>query len=110
MIDSQKIEQLIDEATVDCFGPYEEVWGFQVALEDNLLFPFKAKVVGERVEVIGVDVKNDHLVAVCKWKDKKYTVDILDLEYDPKQVDGSEWIAAYNQWYKDNESFLKRKT
>lgn len=110
MINRKKLEQLIDEATVDCFGPYEEVWGFQVALEDNLLFPFKAKVVDEDVEVVGVDVKNDHLVAVCKRKDKKYVINILDLKYDPKQVDGGEWIAAYREWFEDNENFLERRT
>lgn len=110
MIDRKKLEQLIDEATVDCFGPYEEVWGFQVTLENELIFPFKANVCDKEVEVIGVDVKDDLLLAICKQGYKKYGVSILKLKFDSNKVDGGKWIAAYRQWYKDNESFLKRKT
>lgn len=33
MLNDKNLEFLIDEATVDCFGPYEEVWGFQATDE-----------------------------------------------------------------------------
>lgn len=110
MIDVKKLDQLINEATVDCFGPYEEVWRFQATMENEMIFPFEAKLSGKKVKVVGVDVKNDILVAFLRTKWEKYTVDILRLKFDTKKVDGSKWIAAYRQWYKDNESFLKRKT
>ena len=105
----KSLESLIDEATVDCFSPYEEVWGFQATMDNELIFPFKASINKKQVEVLGVDVKNDKLVVMYKKDDKKYTTDILKLDYDPKQVDGSEWIDAYRQWFKDNEWFFKRR-
>ncbi|MCL5784631.1 MAG: calcium-binding protein [Patescibacteria group bacterium] len=109
MINNKNLESLIDEATVDCFGPYEEVWGFQATMDNELIFPFNANISGKQVEVLEVDVKNDKLVAIYKRGNKKYTADILKLVYDPKQVDGSEWIEAYRQWFKDNECFFKRQ-
>ena len=109
MKNEKNVESLIDEATVDCFGPYEEAWGFQCTLDQNLIFPFEASINKKRVQVVGLDVKNDKLAAIYKRGNKKYTTDILKLGYDPKHVDGSEWIDAYSLWFKDNEWFFKRR-
>lgn len=98
MLKPEKIKQLIEEATLDCYGEYECIIGFQCTIDDNLKFPFKAKVVGEEVEVVGVDLKNETVVAVCKRNNKNYTVDILSIEYKPKDIDGWEWIEAYRAW------------
>ncbi len=46
---------MIAEATVDCYGEYEEFAGMLATLEDRLEFPFAARVLGERVEVIELD-------------------------------------------------------
>lgn len=106
MMQTQSLDRLIEEATVECFGPFEEMWGFQVTLENELLFPFTAKVNAKTIEVVGVDVKNV-LVAVCKNGNKTYKVDMLKLHFDPKVVDGSEWIDAYRKWFKENASFFR---
>jgi len=42
-------EAMIDEATVDCYGEYEEFAGVLATLEDRLEFPFQAKVLGKRL-------------------------------------------------------------
>lgn len=97
---SKKLDDLIEEATVDCYDDSECLGGFEVMLADNLKFPLKAKVVGEEVEVIGVELKGNGLRAVCKRKGEKYEVDVLSLKYDPKQVIKSEWIEAYREWAK----------
>lgn len=109
MKSDRSLESLIDEATVDCFGPYEEVWGFQATMDNELIFPFEASVNKKQVHVTGVDVKNDKLVAIYKRGNKNYAADFLKLVYYPKQVDGSKWINAYRQWFKDNEWFFKRR-
>lgn len=82
----------------DCDSPLDCIWGFQCALDENLAFPFKAKVVGEEIDIVGVDVKNDILIAICQRKNKKYSVDILNVEFDPRSVKGSEWIEAFKVW------------
>lgn len=93
------LQQLIEKAIIDCYDEYEQRACFYTMLEDNLEFPFEATVVGEKVKVTGVDQQTDELiVAVCKRKGKTYTIDLLSLNYDPKQVTGSEWIEAYREW------------
>lgn len=66
-------------------------------MEDNLKFPFPAKVVGEDVEVLRLDQTDDAIVTVCERKGKKYIVNILDLKISP-DVKGREWITAYKAW------------
>src|SRR3990167_8122613 len=108
MDNGKNLDSLIYEATTDCFGPYEEMWGFQATMDNELIFPFNASMNNKKVEVVGVDVKDDKLVAIYKRGNRNYAVNILKLVYNPKQVDGSEWIDAYRQWFKDNEWFFKR--
>lgn len=97
-LSDEKLEELIEEATVDAYDEYEQRAGFYCMLEDNLVFPFKAHVVGEEVEVIGLEQEDERIDAVCKRKGKKYQVDILNLKYKPVDVKGYEWIEAYRKW------------
>lgn len=94
----EKLKELIEEATIDCYDEYEQRSGFYTMLEDNLGFPFKATVVGEAVEVIGVEQEDERIDAICKRKGKTYNVDILNIEYKPGEVKGYEWIEAYRKW------------
>lgn len=94
----EKIKMLIEEATMDCYSDYECINGFACSLEDNLKFPFKARVVGEDIEVIGVEMSGDEVIAVCERKGEKHSVNVMDLEVDPDKVKGFEWIEAYRAW------------
>ncbi|MCL5784629.1 MAG: calcium-binding protein [Patescibacteria group bacterium] len=94
----EELEELIEEATIDCYGEYEEINGFACTIEDKVEFPFFANIVSEEVEVIGIDIRGDEVTAVCKRKGKKHTVNLLDLEIDPKKVKGYKWIEAYRVW------------
>lgn len=98
MLKPEKLKQLIEEATLDCYDEYEQRVGFYTVLEENIQFPFKATVVGEEVEVVRVEQENDRVDAICKRKGKSYTVDILNIEYKPQDVDGWEWIEVYRAW------------
>jgi hypothetical protein len=94
----EEIEELVEKATVDCYGEYEQINGFACTLEDRLVFPLQAKVVGEEVEVIGIDMRGDEVIAICKRMGKKHTVNVSDLEIDYSKVKGYKWIEAYRIW------------
>jgi hypothetical protein len=94
----ERLGPLIEEATMDCYTLDEAMYGFLTVLEDNLRFPFTAKVVGEEVEVTGLDVEGGLIVVECRRKGKKYKVSLLSVEFNPKEVEGSEWIEAYRYW------------
>ena len=99
---SPRIRELIEEAIVDAYGDAEQEVGFLTMLQDNLPFPFKALVVGEEVEVTGVDqgVDEKGIMAICKRKGKKYRVSITSLEFADRPPEEAEWIEAYKAWVK----------
>ncbi len=95
-----RIRKLIEEATVDAYGEEEQEVGFLTMLEDNLPFPFGALVVGEEVEVTGVDPGpgNRGIEAVCERKGRAYRISIISLEWPGRPPPGAEWIEAYRRW------------
>lgn len=95
---ARSIDEMIDLATVDSYGPYEQAWGWQCVLEENLPIPFKAKVFNKDVTVTGIDVDEENIVAVCKRNGKTTKIGLLELVLDIKKISGGEWIDAYRQW------------
>jgi hypothetical protein len=95
-----RLRALIEEATVDCYTEDEAQVGFMTTVADSVVCPFKAKVIGEDVEVLelresevgfGVD-------AVCRYKGKDYRINIDSLEWPRKKPPGFEWVEAYRAW------------
>jgi hypothetical protein len=97
------LEKLIEEATVDAYGPAEQATGFLTMIEEHVGFPFKARVIGEEVEVTSVDVTEDgeDLVAKCRRRGRPYKVLLTEVRI-PGEVRGKEWIAAYFQFLGKN--------
>jgi hypothetical protein len=91
---------LIEEATVDCYTEEEAQVGFMTVVADSVVCPFKAKVIGEDVEVVelreaevGFGVE-----AVCRYKGKDYRINIDSIEWPKKKPKGFEWVEAYRAW------------
>ena len=98
--DGARLEDLIAEATVDCYNEYEEYQGFLNMLEENVVCPFPAKVIGEEVEVVELRAPETGfgIDAVCRYKGKDYPIDINSLEWLKQKPKGYEWIEAYQSW------------
>lgn len=58
----EELEELIEEATVDCYDESECLSSFAVMIEDNLEFPFVAKVIGEEITVTGVTEEKNRIL------------------------------------------------
>jgi hypothetical protein len=54
-MDEKRPEELLDQATVDCYDEEEEFGGVLYSLQDNIKFPQIATVLGEQVEVLDID-------------------------------------------------------
>jgi len=95
-----RLEELIDEATTDCHDEDEQHSGLLTMIEDNVDCPFRAKIVGEQVEVIEFEwPKSGYgLYAICERDGKRHRVDINSLEWVKPYPDGFEWIEAYLLW------------
>jgi hypothetical protein len=98
--DKARLRELIQEATVDCYGEGEEHLGLMTMIEENVVCPFRAKVIGEEVEVVELSAPDAGfgLDAVCRYKGKDYRIDVNSLEWPNKKPEGFEWIEAYQVW------------
>jgi hypothetical protein len=102
--DQERLQALIEEATVDCYDEDEAHVGFLTMIQDNLVCPFKARVIGEEVEVVRLKTRNYGfgVDAVCRYKGTEYRIDINSLEWPEKKPAGYEWIEAYRAWLGDD--------
>jgi hypothetical protein len=96
----KRLLELIEEATVDCYNEDEEHSGLLTMVQDNVVCPFRAKVIGEEVTVVDLEWPKSvyGLLAVCERNGKKHRVDIDSLEWVKPLPEGFEWIEAYLLW------------
>jgi len=96
----KRLDELIEEATVDCYSEEEEHTGLLTMIEDNLVCPFQAKVIGEKVTVVALEWPETGygMMAVCERNGKQHRVDITSLEWVKPLPEGFEWVEAYFAW------------
>lgn len=99
MTSRTRLEELIAEATVDCYNEAEQAIGLFTMLEDHLNVPFETLVLGVTVTVTGVDMSDDdRIVAICVRGRTRQAIPILDLPLPTPPPAGAEWIDAYRHW------------
>jgi Calcium binding len=94
-----RLDELIEEATVDCYNEQEQVTGLFTMLEDNLTVPFQTSVLGISVTVESVELTdNNQIAAICHRDRLRQAIPLLDLPLPVPAPEGAEWIAAYRRW------------
>jgi hypothetical protein len=95
----QKLDALVEEATVDANGDDEAVTGFLTVIEENLELPFTTRILDIPVTVTNVTLNDtDEVVAVCVRDGKRQYISVVDLPLSKPPPNGAEWIAAYRYW------------
>ena len=62
----KRFDQMIADATVDCYNEEEQVTGLFTMIQDELVVPFQTLVLGGGVTVEGVELTTDgQIVAIC---------------------------------------------
>jgi len=98
-IASNRLAKMIAEATVDCYNDAEMATGLLVAIQEHLVLPFRAEVLGVSVQVTAVDINAaGAIVALCKHGRKTQRVALVDLALPEPPPIGAQWIAAYRRW------------
>jgi hypothetical protein len=92
------LDELVEEAIVDAYGEDEQLAGFYTMIEENLVLPFTAMVLGAEVTVEGIDLTDCGIVAICVRGVHRQSIAILDLPLPVPSPPGSEWIRAYGHW------------
>ena len=94
-----QLEQLIEDATVDCYNESEECMGLFEMIHEHLDVPFVTTVLGVAVTVTAVDLTaDDQVVAVCRRGRDLLRVGLLELPMPDPRPGGAEWIDAYRHW------------
>lgn len=94
-----QLEQLIADATVDCYNESEERTGLFEMLAEHLEIPFVTTVLGVGVTVTAVELTaSDEIVAVCRRGRDLLRVALLELPMPDPRPGGAEWVDAYHLW------------
>jgi len=93
------LDDLIEQATVDCYNESEQVTGLFTMLEEHLDLPFETTLLRMAVTVTSIDLTDgDQIVAICRRDGQRQQIPILDLPLPTPARDGCEWIEAYRRW------------
>lgn len=94
-----RLDELVEQATVDCYDESEQATGLYTMIADNLALPFQTTVLGVPVTVERVRLTpQEDIVAVCRRGGVRQTVPLLDLPLPSPPPAGAEWIEAYRHW------------
>jgi hypothetical protein len=93
-----RLEEMAEEATVDCYSEDEELSGWYAMLDEHLAVPFKTVVLGVEVVVDAVDLRGSQIVAVCSRGPHRQAIGIVDLPLPSPTPEGAEWIEAFCHW------------
>jgi hypothetical protein len=98
-IGKARLEEMIEDATVDCHDESEQMMGWFTMLDENLVVPFETRVLGVPVTVERVDLNHsEQIVAVCARGRDRQALPILDLPLPTPPPDGADWIEAHRYW------------
>src|SRR5438876_4985679 len=93
-----KLDEMIEEATVDAYGESEQTVGFFTLLEERLKLPFKTEMLGVEVTVERLDMTDDEqIVAVCSRGKSQQPVPILDLTLPDPPPEGAAPLWGYSR-------------
>jgi hypothetical protein len=100
-IPAARLEEMIEQATVDCDNDSEQACGFFTMLDEALALPFETSILGVAVTVAALDLTiDDQIVAVCTSDGARQRIPVLDLPLPRPAPDGADWIEAYRHWPK----------
>ncbi len=95
------LDELIEEIIVDAYGDDEQLWAFRQVIEDNIILPTDALVIGEPVWVIEIDYDGNErrgLTAKCRREDgSEYVLPAAEVVF-PEDSTAALYIAAYRMW------------
>jgi len=95
------IREAFEDAMVDAYGEHEQYTALLTIIEDRLAFPFKARVLGEKVAVVGMAWPDDDafgLDLICEHRGKRYAIDARSVQPLQPWPDGLAALAAYLDW------------
>ena len=102
MLTDTRFHELLDEATIDCYGEEEEFSGVLCTLVDNLDFPLHATLAGAPVTVQALDegrsTRRRNIVVTIERGGETYHVSLADLVFVNPDDASAEWLEMVRRW------------
>jgi hypothetical protein len=99
--ESPELDRLMDEILVDAYGDDEQLWVFRQVLEDHVVLPAEALLVGESVTVLTMDYDGNQrrgMTARCRGEEgSEQVIAACDLIF-PEGSAAARYMAAYRKW------------
>jgi hypothetical protein len=101
-ISRKRFNEMVEEATVDCYNDSELTTGWFTMIEDHLAIPFETTLLGVTVKVDKIDLtETEQIVVRGRRGNMRQVVPILDLPLPTPPPNGADWIEAYRRWLRD---------
>jgi hypothetical protein len=100
-LDPDAIQAALEDAVVDAYDDDEQHAGLLTMVENELKFPFRARVLGEEVVVVGFEwPERDEfgLDLLCERKGVQQRVEARSVELLKPYPAGHLYLAAYLEW------------
>ena len=102
LIPSEKkmYERIIEEATVDCYGEYEQISGWVCLLDESIPTPCNCLIGKEKaiLEKIDTDDNSNVVIGIVRLNKTKVRILIQDIRLENKK--DMDYINAYAYWCK----------
>jgi len=105
----EELDRMIRKATVDCYNEDEAFMGVVYYLADRMSFPFKAKWIGDVVEVMGIDDEESEIegevITTIRTEDDEYTIGLDELETMSDDIENGKYFEMYKYWIGEFEPY-----
>jgi len=100
-LNKAQVQEAFENAIIDAYGDSEQHSGLLTMIENEVKFPFPAKVMGESVAVVGMEWPEDDefgLDLVCERGGRRHRIEARSVDLVPPFPEGHLYIAAYLDW------------
>ena len=100
-LDESQVREAFENAIIDAYGDSEQHSGLLTMIEEEVKFPFRAKVMGELVSVVGMEWPDGDefgLDFVCECGGERHRIEARSVDLVPPLPEGHLYIAAYLDW------------
>jgi hypothetical protein len=98
MRECRSVRACIELALTDAYGPNEQAVAWLTCIE-TLFSRFKqVKVMGNDVELVGFDLNNETVVAVCRHSERKARISLDSVELLEATPVETRWLKAWKRF------------
>ena len=100
-LDEEAVRDALEEAACDANGVEEQHSGLLSMIQDELAFPFQARVLGEVVSIVDMEWPERDgygLDLVCERNGQRHRIEARSVELLKPLPEGHLFLAAYLEW------------